>query len=166
MIWSLSTVLAAAASFWLQLPLSPLPQDPAAVASGHLVLLVQGDARGLTVSHVFAKADPYAKPRDRAEAHQVAVLDAAGRELGVYPLDLSPFDLDPARVGQPPRVEGDRVIATRVVALVNVPRLRDGVRLEIRRDRVVVGRVAPDRYARLLADADKRVTDSDRRGGK
>ncbi len=128
----------------------PTTPPPPPAAAGHLVLVIQGDARALAITHIVAKADACGLERAKSP-HSIAVLDAAGRELAAYPLDLSAFDLDPAHAGRPPRVEGDRVIETKVVALASIPRLLDGTSLELRRGKDVLGRVTDDDYTALIA---------------
>ena len=100
-----------------------------------MVLVVEGDARGMRVTHAQAKADAYqgAKPGLANRTYEVEVQNAAGVALGTYPLDLSHFDLDPQRVGQPLRVEGDVVRNTQVTALTNVPTLPGMARIAFRK---------------------------------
>ena len=65
--------------------------------------------------------------------YQAVLFNRAGRQLGSYAIDLSQFDLDPARVGKPLRVTGCEVRDTKVAAIVNVPYLANARSIEIRR---------------------------------
>ena len=130
---------------------------PAPPVSGHLVLVIEGDARELQVTAVVAKSEPWGgTPRGLRSDYSIAVLAADGSVLGSYPLDLSHFDLDPARIGTGPRVEGCRVIDTRVTVLANVPRFRDASGLAILHGRTVVGSLAPHDWQELLRTGVKR----------
>ena len=51
---------------------------------------------------------------------EIDLFDGAGRLLGTYPIDLSRFDTDPARIGKPLRVEGCEVLDSSIVTIVNV----------------------------------------------
>lgn len=126
------------------------PPDP----KGHLILLIEGDARGLRVTHVTAKQDPY-NPVHGKTSHEVVVYDGNARVLGRYPLDLSKFDLDPANVGKPLRVEGCEVIDTKVVALANVPWLPNAAFLEIEKGAISVGGLTAADYGRLVLEAEQ-----------
>ncbi len=118
--------------------------------SGHLILVVEGDATRLYVSHIAAKPAPYNPVRNSESTWSVAVIGENGSELGRFPLDLSLFDLDPAHVGQPLRVEGDVVRDTRVATLVSIPRFAEAEELVFRIDRQVVGRVPAENYSRMI----------------
>lgn len=119
--------------------------------SGHLLLVVEGDANGLRVSHITPKQDPHNPTRGPESEWSVAVLGFDGTELGRFPMDLSQFDLDPARVGQPLRVEGDVVWETQVAILVSIPYFANAEGLVLRRQRRVVSTVPAAVYARLIA---------------
>ncbi len=118
--------------------------------SGHLILIVEGDATGLYVSHITAKPDPYNPVRHSQSTWSVAVIDENGSELGRFPVDLSHFDLDPAHVGQPLRVEGDVVRDTRVATLVSIPRFAEAEELVFHMDRRIVGRMPSENYSRMI----------------
>ena len=64
---------------------------------------------------------------------------------------LSRFDLDPTRVGQPLRVEGDVVWETQLAILVSIPYFANAAGLVFRRQRRVVSTVPAAVYARLIA---------------
>ncbi len=132
------------------------PADPAnpLAPRGHLILLIEGDARGLRVTHVTAKKDPY-NPVDGKASHEIVIYDTTARVLGRYPLDLSKFDLDPAHVGKPLRVEGCEVIDTKVVMLASIPWLPNAAALEIEKGAVPVGGAVSADYARLVAAAER-----------
>jgi hypothetical protein len=96
----------------------PLPQDP----TGHLVLVVTGDARQLQIDAAVRKADPFGGvPQGLKSDWSLSIRDVDGKELGRYPLDLSHFDMDPANAGKPPRVLGDHFRSTAVALPVSVP---------------------------------------------
>lgn len=127
----------------------PLVTGPAATPSGHLVLQVEGDARALAVIRITPKADPCGRAVFQSAFHAV-VRDGAGVELSSVPIDLTVFDMDPARVGAGLRVEGCAVKDTRVATLVSVPRWPNAVSIEIRRDDTVLGRIAGPELAALV----------------
>lgn len=135
---------------------------PIPPATGHLILQVEGDVRALQVVRITAKQDPCG-PARVASTFSVVILDAAERELDRVPLDLAQFDLDPAHIGQAPRVEGCVIKDTRIAALVNVPHYPTAARLVILRDRLdaggasdVLGGADAARYAALLAQGVRR----------
>jgi len=134
--------------------LPPRPTLPP-VPKGHLVLLIEGDARGLRVTHITAKTDPYNPVYGVKPAHEVVVYDRNAKVLGRYPLDLSKFDLDPKNVGKPLRVEGCQVIDTKVVVLTNIPWLPNASFLEIEKGPASLGEVTAADYARLVATAEQ-----------
>jgi hypothetical protein len=117
--------------------LPPGPRQPV----GHLILQIEGDARALRVSRITPKPDPCGPIAGFVSEFSVAVFAADGTELGRYPLDLSAFDVDPARVGGAVRVEGCVVRDTRIATLANVPHWPDAARLEIARGGAVMGRL-------------------------
>lgn len=123
--------------------------------SGHLLLVVEGDANGLRVSHITPKQDPHNPTRGLESEWSVAVLSFDGSELGRFPVDLSQFDLDPARVGQPLRVEGDVVWETQVATLVSIPYFANAEGLVFRRQRRVVSTVPAEVYLRLITGGNR-----------
>ena len=134
------------------LALPPRPTTPPP-PNGHLVLVIEGDAKGLEVTHVTAKADPYNRVYGPKTSHEIALFDRNGTELGRYPLDLSKFDLDPANVGKPVRSEGCTIIESKVVMLTNIPWLPNTSYLEIRRGATKVGELTVANYSRLVGAA-------------
>jgi hypothetical protein len=126
---------------------SAVPIPP---ATGHLILQVEGDVRALQVVRITVKQDPCGLARV-ASPFSIAILDAAERELDRVPLDLSQFDLDPAHLGQAPRVEGCVIKDSRIAALVNVPHYPTAARLVILRGSDVLGGADAARYSALLA---------------
>jgi hypothetical protein len=95
---------------------------PASTPSGHLVLVVDGDANQLRVSRVVPKATAFGGvPKGLTSAYELSIRDAAGAELGRYPVDLAHFDLEPTHVGRPLQVTGDIVRDSHVTMLMNVP---------------------------------------------
>ena len=133
-------------------PRSPTIPDPAFPTgpNGHLILLIEGDARGLRVTHITAKQDAYNPVHGVTTPYRVVVHDKNHKVLGRYPLDLSRFDLDPKNVGKPLRVEGCEVIDTKVAMLTNIPWFANASFLEIERNGVSVGEMLPDDYQRLV----------------
>ncbi len=123
--------------------------------SGHLLLVVEGDANGLRVSHITPKQDPHNPTRGLESEWSVTVLSYDGAELGRFPVDLSQFDLDPARVGQPLRVEGDVVWKTQVATLVSIPYFANAEGLVFRRQRRVVSTVPAEVYLRLITGGNR-----------
>ncbi|MEE2885814.1 MAG: hypothetical protein VX951_00145, partial [Planctomycetota bacterium] len=95
-------------------------------------------------------------PTSRTSPYQIELLDAGGQVLGSYPLDLSLFDMNPARVGKPLRVQGCQVRDTRVAALANVPYLAKAVSLRILRGNRVFGFLNTASYHRLVAQGEVR----------
>lgn len=134
------------------LALQPKPKTPPP-PKGHLVLVIEGDARGLEVTHVTAKADPYNRVFGPKPAHEIVLYDRTGTELGRCPLDLSRFDLNPANVGKAVRSEGCTVIDSNVVMLANIPWLPDTSYLEIQKGATKVGELSVASYARLVGAA-------------
>ncbi len=133
-------------------PRPPTTPDPAFPTgpNGHLILLIEGDARGLRVTHITAKRDDYNPVHGDKSPYQVVVHDKNHKVLGRYPLDLSRFDLDPKNVGKPLRVEGCEVIDTKVAMLTNIPWFPNASFLEIERNGVSVGEMLADDYRRLV----------------
>ena len=118
--------------------------------TGHLILLIEGDARGLRVSHITAKKAPYNPVRGAQTPYAVVVHDGNHKVLGRYPLDLSHFDLDAKNVGKPVRVQGCELIDTKVAMLTNIPWFPNASFLEIKKIGVSVGELLPDNYQRLV----------------
>jgi hypothetical protein len=116
---------------------------------GHLILQVEGDAGALQVTRITPKPDPCGPARLHSE-YAVVVRDAAGTELGRVPMDLSAFDLDPARIGQPLRVEGCVVKDTRVATLVSIPRWPTAAALDLVQGTRVLGTLAGDSFATMV----------------
>lgn len=149
LIWTVAAVLAA---MLLAAGVVSLETPP---VTGHLLLVVEGDANSLVVSHITSKQDPYNPTRGFASEWSVAVLGSDGSELGRFPVDLSRFDLDPARVGQPLRVEGDVVWETRVATLVSIPYFPDAEGLVFRRQRRMISTVPAAVYSRLIVGGNR-----------
>jgi hypothetical protein len=128
-------------------------------ASGHLVLVVEGDAAGLRVTHITIKQVPYNPIRGLDRPWSVALVRGDGLELGRFPVDLSRFDLDPAHIGQPLRVEGDVVWDTKVATIVNVPWFADAEQLVFRSQERVLSTEPPESYLRMVRSAEIAVRD-------
>lgn len=129
------------------------PAPPAPV--GHLILQIEGDAAALQVTRITKKTDPCGPVRTASE-YAVVVRDAAGAELSRTPLDLSAFDLDPARLGGALRVEGCVVRDPHVATLASVPCWPTAARLELVHGAARLGEVGAGRYAQLLAAGERR----------
>lgn len=127
---------------------APAPVAPVPV--GHLVLVIEGDAGALRVRQVVAKPDPCGPVHRLQSPYRISVRDAAGTELGDYPLDLSAFDLDPARRGAPDRVEGCRVVSSEVMALASIPHWPQAASIALRGPNGELGAVAGDELRTLV----------------
>lgn len=129
------------------------PQDPApAQPTGHLVLVITGDARQLLIEAAVRKPDPYGGvPKGLVSEYRLSIRDGKGAELGSYPLDLSHFDLDPANAGKPLRVTGCTFRSTTVALPVNVPDFPQASSIVILRGDRQVGAVAGAALQALLA---------------
>ena len=109
---------------------------------GTPILLVEGDARALRVTHVFAKPSAYQRTKAKSR-WQVVVYDGDSREIGRYPMDLSAFDLNPNHVGKATEAHGCEVIERKVNALVNIPDHADASFLVLEHNGRTVGEVSP-----------------------
>ena len=119
---------------------TPLPEQPE--AAGHFVLVVEGDRDQLAVTHASHKADPWAGvPKGLLSDWTLSIRDAAGAELAVVPLDVSKFDLDPLRKGQPLRVQGCIVQDPHIVMLANVPCFAQAASYTFARGKTAIGTV-------------------------
>lgn len=111
------------------------PTPPAAAIAnapppqGHLLLVVSGDRKQLSVDHVVAKPDPWQGTR-LDSPYRIRVVAIDGHVLGSYPVDLSAFDLRPDSAGRGIAVQGCKVVDTMVHALVSIPHHPDAARLE------------------------------------
>lgn len=126
-------------------PSTPPPTPP--VADGHYVLVVEGDRDRLSISHARAKADPWAGvPKGLRSDWLLRIHGDDGALLAEVPLDMSAFDLSPARKGGKIEVEGCIVHDPHVAMLVNAPRFAAAASYTfVRRDRqgeVALGVVA------------------------
>lgn len=131
-------------------PMRDVVQEPAA-GPGHTVLVVEGTVRALGVTAAVAKPDPWAGvPKGLQSAWSLAILAADGRELARVPLDLSPFDTDPRRIGQPVSVEGCIVRDSRIVMLVNVPNFAAAARYVFEHRGRPLGEISAPELRRLV----------------
>lgn len=117
---------------------------------GHLILVVEGDANGLSVTHITTKEEPYSPSRLPDSDWSLSVRRADGVELGRFPVDVSRFDLSAARVGQGLRVDGDVVWDTRVATLVSIPRFAGAAELVFHRQGRRIGTVQSEDYTRMV----------------
>ncbi|MEM7204007.1 MAG: M64 family metallopeptidase [Planctomycetota bacterium] len=135
--------------------IAPLPaQDATAPAA--LLLLLQGDADRVTVTHAWRKDFAFHASRDAAAAKAwVQLLDVKGRLLQQVPLDLSHVHFDRARGGRDVLISEDRLLTGDIRAHVKVPDLPELATVEIvRRDdsgAVSFGRVDRATLDRLLS---------------
>ena len=102
---------------------TPAVTAPAApIASGHFVLVVEGDRNGLAVTFARQKAARWAGvPKGFNSNWRVSIRDGNGAELVDVPLDVRPFATDAQSVGRAPRVNGCYVVESKIGLLLNVP---------------------------------------------
>jgi hypothetical protein len=102
---------------------SPPATAPAApVASGHFVLVVEGDRNGLAVTFARQKAARWAGVQKGFNSNwRVLIRDGNGAELVDVPIDVRPFATDAQSVGRAPRVNGCYVVESKIGLLLNVP---------------------------------------------
>lgn len=97
-------------------------REDEATATGHYVLVVEGDRNGLAVTFARKKADQWAGiPKGFSSKWRVAILNANNQEIASVPLDVSAFATGPQSVGQPPSVQGCVVVDSKIGLLLNVP---------------------------------------------
>jgi hypothetical protein len=132
-------------------PQAPLVQEPAAL--GHLALIVEGNVQQLAITHAVAKTDPWGGvPTGLASDFALRLLGDDGVELLKVPVDLSPFETDPARIGKPVEVTGCQVRSSAIALIVNVPRLAGVRSYEFTRRRAPIGSTSAQRVAELLEE--------------
>jgi hypothetical protein len=103
-------------------PVTTPTAQPLPAANGHYVLVVEGDRNGLAVTFASKKAQRWAGVAKGFQSNwRVSILDAAGAELAMVPLDVRPFATDAKSVGKPLRVQGCIVVDSKIGMLVNVP---------------------------------------------
>jgi hypothetical protein len=117
---------------------------------GHLILLVEGDVGDLRITEIIAKESEFDARRDSDSPYSVDLMDGLGRIIVSQPLDLAHFDLDPDRLGEPMRVDGDVYRESRITTLVNVPYRPQAVDVCIRKRETVIHAVGQVRYQALL----------------
>ncbi len=93
----------------------------ASTPDGHLVLIIEGDARSLSITQVVAKQDPCGPTNTIESDYHILMLGADESLLARYPLDLSQFDLDPDHIGRPVQVEGCVLIDTPTATPAHAP---------------------------------------------
>jgi hypothetical protein len=121
------------------------PAEPPAAppASGHCVLVVEGDRDRLAITHAVRKPDPWAGvPQGFASDWTLAIRDAGDRVLAEVPVDVSKFETGALQKGQALRVEGCIVKDARIAMLVNVPWFETAATYEFARAGDAGGRVA------------------------
>jgi hypothetical protein len=132
-------------------PQAPLLQEPAAL--GHLVLIVEGTVQQLAITHAVAKTDPWGGvPTGLASDFELRLLGDDGVELLKVPVDLSPFETDPARIGKPVEVTGCQVRSSAIALIVNVPRLKGVRSYAFTRRGAPIGSTSALRVAELLEE--------------
>ncbi len=104
-------------------PPATAPAAPVApVASGHFVLVVEGDRNGLAVTFARQKAARWAGVQKGFNSNwRVLIRDGNGAELVDVPIDVRPFATDAQSVGRAPRVNGCYVVESKIGLLLNVP---------------------------------------------
>lgn len=117
-------------------------------APGHYVLLIEGNVSNLHVAKMFPKASGYNQVSTRSE-FTVDLFDGNGGILGSYPLDLSQFETDAAKIGRGIRVQGCEVRDTNIAALINVPHFANTTRIQVRRGRIVLSEIGAAQIAQL-----------------
>jgi hypothetical protein len=122
---------------------------------GHLILQVEGNANALRVTRITPKKSGYNTTK-RVSPYRIALLDAGGQILGSYPLDLSMFDMNPARIGKPLQVQGCAIRDTRVAALTNVPYFAKASAIRILHGKRVLGVLNGPSYKTLVAQGEVR----------
>ncbi|HZT54955.1 MAG TPA: hypothetical protein VFA35_01925 [Burkholderiaceae bacterium] len=132
-------------------PQAPLVQDPAAL--GHLALIVEGNVGLLAITHAVAKTDPWGGvPTGLKSNFELRLLGDDGVELLKVPVDLSPFETDPARIGGPVEVTGCQVRSSAIALIVNVPRLAGVRSYQFTRRGAPIGSTGAQRVAELLEE--------------
>ncbi|MGE3171443.1 MAG: hypothetical protein AB7O97_02380 [Planctomycetota bacterium] len=128
--------------------------DPAAQpAKGHVVFVIEGDVRALRITAAVPKDAPWAGvPKGLVSEFALVAHDAAGNELQRVPIDLSKFETDPAKVGQPDKVEGCEVRSSRIGVLLNAPRLPAAATYTILRGKTVLGTATAAAVAELMRE--------------
>ena len=125
-----------------------VPADPKA---GHLVLILEGNVLQLRITHAVAKPSAWSGPvKGLKSDFQLVILGKENRELRRLPIDLSPFETDPEKVNRPVVVKGCQVKSPNIGVLLNVPRMPQAVRYELRHGKKVIGKATAETLAALL----------------
>ncbi len=91
-------------------------------ASGHFVLVIEGDRDQLAITHASHKESPWAGvPKGFSSTWALSIRDGAGTELERVPLDMSQFDLRPENKGKGVQVNGCIVRDARVAMIASAP---------------------------------------------
>ena len=122
----------------------PVPSD------GHLVLIVEGTHKALRVTHAVAKTSRFAPRKGLASEFAFVALDRRGREIASIPIDLSVFQTDPIKPGKPVIVRGCEVRTRQVSTLLNVPNTPGAASYQLRRGKMVLGRLSQAELQKLL----------------
>lgn len=119
-------------------------------ASGHFVLVVEGDRDQLTITAASHKESPWAGvPKGFSSKWTLSIRDGAGTELERVPLDMSQFDLQPEQKGRGLRVNGCVVRDARVAMLASAPCHAAAATYVFLRGEDVVGTVESARVGQL-----------------
>jgi len=140
----------------VEAPANPGAKKPATTdpKSGHLVLILEGNVLQLRVTHAVAKPSAWSGPVKGLESDfQCVILDKENRELRRVAIDLSPFETDPKKVNRPVVVKGCQVKSPNIGVLLNVPRIPDAARYELRHGKKVIGKATAAALATLLRSA-------------
>jgi hypothetical protein len=135
--------------------LQTAPVPPGPPKYGHLIVQLEGNVHGLTVTWITPKTSGYNETRIKS-SFEVDLFDGAGAKLGTYPIDLSAFDTDPARIGKPLRVQGCEIRDSRIVTIVNVPYFKATASMRIRSGGIVIGRLGAARIGMLTEQGEVR----------
>lgn len=107
---------------------------------GHFAFVVGGDRDQLAISHVVAKADPWAgNAKGMVSEWRLEIHAADGALLETVLLDMSPFATAAADKGRARRVEGCIVIDSAINMLVNAPRHADAASYDFFRGATAIG---------------------------
>ncbi len=128
---------------------------PALPKCGHLVLQLEGNVKGLKVTWITPKQSGFNRTKSKSD-FAVDLLDAAGRKLGTYAVDLSHFDTNPANIGKAIRVQGCEVLDSKIATIVNVPWFATLTSLQIRHRKKVIGTVGAAELVKRVQQGDVR----------
>ena len=118
-----------ASAFGALLLIAATAQDPSSEkpASGHVVLVVEGNVKALRVTRAVSKQDEWGGvPKGLVSEFALVMQNGEGKEVQLVPLDLSKFETDETKIDSPVVVNGCEVKSPQIGALLNIP-VVDGV---------------------------------------